>query len=53
MMPGTIVAYSAGPARLARVIELQGMRARLAPLTGGRPFWRDVATLWPLLDRMP
>lgn len=53
MKPGNVIAYTAGPARLAVVVALHGTRATLRTLDTGRTITRDVARCWVILDALP
>lgn len=51
---GAIVAYSANPARLARIVANDGYMLTLATLgTHSRRIQRPSARCWVVLDRMP
>lgn len=50
MKPGSIVAISAGPVRLARVLSIDGSRATLRTLDTDRTIVRPVGMLWAVLD---
>ena len=50
MKPGTIVAISAGPVRLARVLSVAGNLAQLRTLDTGARIVRPVGMLWAILD---
>ena len=50
MTPGTIVAISAGPVRLARVLSINGSRATLRTLDTDRVIVRPIGMLWAVLD---
>lgn len=52
MRAGAIVAYSAGPARLARVLAVHGARLTLQDLDTGRTITRALAACWPILDAL-
>ncbi|NBS69676.1 hypothetical protein EBT31_12310 [bacterium] len=50
MKPGSIVAISAGPVRLARVLSIEGSRATLRTLDTGRTIVRPIGMLWTVID---
>lgn len=50
MKPGSMVAISAGPLRLARVLSINGSRATLRTLDTNRTIVRPVGMLWAVLD---
>ena len=50
MKPGSIVAISAGPVRLARVLSINGTRATLRTLDTDRTIVRPIGMLWAVLD---
>jgi len=50
MKPGTIVAISAGPVRLARVVSIEGRVAVLRTLDTDRTIVRPICMLWEVLD---
>ncbi len=50
MKPGSIVAISAGPVRLARVLSINGSRATLRTLDTDRTIVRPIGMLWAVLD---
>jgi hypothetical protein len=50
MKPGTIVAISAGPVRLARVVSIKGKSATLRTLDTDRTIVRPIAMIWAILD---
>jgi hypothetical protein len=50
MKPGSIVAISAGPVRLARVLSIDCTRATLRTLDTDRVIVRPVGMLWAILD---
>ncbi len=50
MKPGTIVAISAGPVRLARVLSIDCTRATLRTLDTDRVIVRPIGMLWAVLD---
>jgi hypothetical protein len=50
MKPGSIVAISAGPVRLARVVSIEGRFATLRTLDTNRAIVRPIALCWAILD---